>query len=121
MAKRKVASLAKSLKAFINEYDEAIEKEAYSNADIIEKEMNEKGYLKKAHKVLMDGLEIKSSSTSKYFDFEVFESMVKEKVALRKKRREEAEEKKRKEQEKLEAQEKPEPEKMEKQKKMEMR
>ena len=101
MAKKKASAILKSLKVFINENDEAIEKEAYINADTIESEMKTKeNYLKVAHLNIIEALEITNTNDSKYFDFDVFEEMIKEKVETRKERREKAEERKRKAEEK---------------------
>lgn len=88
MAKKKASSILKTAKVFINEFDEAIEKDVYMNADTIEKDAQAKqGYLKKAHETIVEVLALESTNDSKYFDYEVFHQMVNEKVKLRRERR----------------------------------
>lgn len=94
MAKKKALSILKNAKVFINEFDEAIEKDVYMNADTIERDSKSKqGYLKKAHEAIIEALALESTNDSKYFDYEVFHQMVNEKVKLRRERRLKAEEK----------------------------
>lgn len=98
MAKKKASALLSNAKVFVNELDEAIEKEVYSNADTIEIEAHQKkGYLQKAHRQIIEVLDIKNSNDSKYFDYQVFKEMVGVKVKLRVERRKKAEEKRAKE------------------------
>lgn len=92
MAKKKASSLLKTAKVFINENDDAIEKDVYLNADNIEKEIASKpSYLKKAHEAIVEVLALESTDDSRYFDYYIFEKMVNEKLALRKERRDKAE------------------------------
>jgi len=96
MAKKKASALLKSAKIFINENDEAIEKDVYANADTIEVEANAKqGYIRKSHEAICEALGLESVEDSKYFDYDVFKKMLGQKVRLRRERREKAEAKKR--------------------------
>ncbi len=94
MAKKKASAILKSAKVFINENDEAIEKEVYVNADTIEVEAKKSEYLPNAHKAIVEALGLENTDDSKYFDFEVFKNMAREKLKLRRERRKKAEEKK---------------------------
>ncbi len=103
MAKRKAVTILKSAKVFVNENDEAIEKEVYKNADIIiDESKNKKEYLDQAHEAIIDALDLKSVHDSKYFDFETFKGMVHEQTEKRMERKKKAEEKRKKELEKQE-------------------
>ena len=94
MAKRKPRTALKQASIYVNEIDDAIEKETYSNADTIMENLDKSDYLKNAHSKILEVLDIKSGNDSKYFDFDVYVAMVTEKVELRKERKKKAEEKK---------------------------
>ena len=94
MAKRKPRTLLKQVGIYINEIDDAIEKETYTNADTIMENLDKSDYLKNAHSRILEVLDIKSCDDSKYFDFNVYVAMVNEKVELRNERKKKAEEKK---------------------------
>lgn len=92
MAKKRAIAILRTAKVFINEFDDAIEKDVYMNADRIESDMATKqGYLLKAHQAILEALALESSDDSRYFDYREFEKMVLEKVSLRRERREKAE------------------------------
>jgi hypothetical protein len=92
MQKQDMKKALKAEKIFINEIDEAIEEEVYSNINIIIKEVNQdkegKGieFLKKSHTAIIEVLEIKSIEESKYFKSKTFITMVKEKIAIKEER-----------------------------------
>ena len=94
MATKKPSRILKQNFIYTNEIDDAIEKETYKNAELINEQINDQIYLKKCWKKIIDVLEIQSEEDSKYFDFTVYEKMVKEQVQLRLKRKEEAEKRK---------------------------
>jgi len=96
-AKRKLASA----NIYKNEIDVAIEKDTYANANTIYEEMHTSMYLEKAHEKILFVLEIKSENDSKYFDFEVYSKMVREKVNLKIERQKASKERKEKAEETL--------------------
>jgi len=100
MAKKKPKTLLKQVGVYLNEIDDAIEKETYANADVIKENIAKSDYLKKAHSKILEVLDITSIDDSKYYDYQLYEDMVWEKVKLREERKRRAEERKRKAEEK---------------------
>jgi len=98
MSKRKVKAITalKQANIYINELDDAIEKETYNNADVIFENLEKENYLRECHKKILEVLDIKSTNDSKYFNFDVYEEMVMKKIELRQERKRKAEERKKK-------------------------
>jgi len=99
MSKRKIKAITalKQANIYINELDDAIEKETYTNADVIYENLEKENYLRECHMKILEVLDIKSANDSKYFDFETYETMVLQKIELRQERKKRAEERKKKE------------------------
>ena len=93
MAKKKL-SLLKQANIYVNEIDDAIERDTYTNADVILSNRERKGYLKQCHTKICEVLDIRSADDSKYFDYEVYKNMVQAKLRLRVERKQAAEAKK---------------------------
>jgi len=93
ITKSKTLQKLRSAKIFLNENDEAIEKEVYININQIFTAGDRKAYLQKVHENIVLVLNLKNLNDSKYFDFEVFKDMVKEKMILKKNRIKKSQEK----------------------------
>jgi len=99
MSKRKIKAITalKQANIYINEIDDAIEKETYNNADVIYENMSKENYLRECHMKILEVLDIKNTDDSKYFNFKAYEEMVLQKIELRQERKKRAEERKKKE------------------------
>ena len=95
MAKKKL-SMLKQANIYINEIDDAIERDTYTNADVIFDNREKKRYLKQCHSKICEVLDIKSVDDSKYFEYETYKTMVQAKLRLRAERKAAAEAKRQK-------------------------